>query len=119
MKLELARLLLSRQEQINETVVREWINSFKELNYSCKEVLLRIKVAKISKRYGNYTTLADFTDCDEDLYSKKYSEIYEIIEYCENCSYYHSLGHSTKTLQDCYEQRKEHTCGHLFEYKYQ
>ncbi len=117
-KLELIRLGVSRHENFDELFINEIINSFKELNYSFKDVILRIKVAKITKRFGNYTTLSDFTDCNEDLYSKKYTEIYEVIEYCENCNYENNLGIGTTTLQDYMQLRREHSCVKLMSYKY-
>jgi hypothetical protein len=116
--IELTRLLLSRNEVYKPEVVNEWINSFRELNYNCREVLLRIKVAKISKRFGNFTTLADFTDCDNDTYMKHYKEIYEIIEFCDKCGYEKNIGKSTMTVNDHRQKRIEHTCGSQMDYKY-
>lgn len=72
---ELKRYCLSKQERITPEVISEWLRTFQEMNISPKEMVMRIRVAKFKKRYGNQTTIADFLDDEE--YFKDYYKYYK------------------------------------------
>lgn len=86
MQIELARLSISRQEEFTHLFIQELVNSFRELNYSFNDVIQRIKLCKIKKRFGNRTTLQDFTEMEMNEYAKYYKEDYGTVKYrCLKC----------------------------------
>jgi len=77
-KYELVRYATAKQEPIPEAVIDEWIETFQELRISPLELVCRIKVAKLRKRYGNQTTIADFTDIED--FWKEYGNHYKHVQ---------------------------------------
>lgn len=85
---ELARVSIARQEEFDLLFIKEVMRTFGELNYSFNEAMQRIKLCKVKKRYGNKTTMQDFTDVDLSEYPKFYSEEYGMVSFkCQKCGY--------------------------------
>ena len=58
----------SKNENYREEVVYSWINTFSELRVSAFEIIKRIRLAKLEKKFGN-TEFAIFMNVDITEYS--------------------------------------------------
>ena len=74
---ELSRFMFAKQESIKDETVKEWIRSFAEMQIPAGEVVMRIRVAKLSKRYGTLTEFGDFMGISLSELESKYFSLYK------------------------------------------
>lgn len=70
-KIELAKFTACRNENIPKETVEAWINAFSELNMSAKEIIKRIKLAKLQKKYS-VSEFSNFIEVNISDYGKYY-----------------------------------------------